>query len=457
MGTVRLNIHPSVFTTTFRKITGITTRFRVIKGSANASKSYSVAQDEILKALKRKEKVLVIRKVASTLKDSIYASFIARLNEFKLQNHYIARLSPLDISLANGSTFIFRGLDDPEKLKSIEGITRIIVEEATELEFDDFKELDRRLRGREDGQMTLLLNPIDETHWIKTHFWDNDWPDATCLTVTYQDNEFVTQTDINRLLALKEYDENQYNIYALAEWGKLKTGSEYFHKFSKAKHVRSVSFIPTLPVITTWDFNVVPYMTCLCAQVSFEQRYINGVQEKFDTYSPGLEPIEVMVLRIYREYTPKPPVNTIAFIGEQFAAEHDPNETVIDYYGDAQGFNRLEGLGWVTRFSLVEDALRPFLHNQSKRAKNPNVNPLRRRDLLNKIFAGVFPDVDIIIDESCTELIDDLINCKLGVKGKIKKRVKNKVTGETYEEHGHCSDALENFVAELLKHLIREQ
>lgn len=77
---------------------------------------------------------------------------------------------------------MFAGLDDVEKIKSItpaRGVfTDIWMEEATECGYGDYKQLDKRLRGRSKFQkrFTLSFNPVYQTHWIYTEFfsiWDD--------------------------------------------------------------------------------------------------------------------------------------------------------------------------------------------------------------------------------------------------------------------------------------------
>lgn len=69
------------------------------------------------------------------------------------------------ITLPNGSEFIFSGMDDAEKIKSISGITDIVIEEATELSLDDFTQLNIRLRPDVDcPQIYLMFNPISKAN-----------------------------------------------------------------------------------------------------------------------------------------------------------------------------------------------------------------------------------------------------------------------------------------------------
>lgn len=241
-----------------------------------------------------------------------------------------------------------------------------------------------------------------------------------------------------------------------------KSGGEYYPAFRRSKHVGKVDFIHGLPVHLTWDFNGVPYMTCLASQIRYYTRYLDPVGNKHDMPAPGYVPIEVMQIRYYKEYCfgkfGQPGTaerNTIEEICRDFSEQHDPLTTEVYYYGDAQGLNRIEGLGSLTRFKVMEDNLQVFLHNHSKRVKAPNVGNSTRRELLNKIFAGRIPEVEIIIDEEMEFTITDFEHVKEGVNGKIKPKVEDKDTGGRYEALGHCTDAAEYEVADVAKEFIR--
>jgi phage terminase large subunit len=120
-----------------------------------------------------------------------------------------------------GAQIMFSGLDDVEKLKSIEGVTSIWVEEATELTQEDFEQLDLRLRGNTGAlkQIILTLNPISDQHWIKKIFFDD--PIAGCFTLktTYLDNSFIDDEYKMVMENKKQTNPRYYNIYALGNWG----------------------------------------------------------------------------------------------------------------------------------------------------------------------------------------------------------------------------------------------
>lgn len=216
----------SLFNHLIYKLQSVKTRFVINYGGAGSSKSYTQTQHEIIKCLQRKEKLLVIRKVNNTLKDSVISLFTTILNNWGLSELYNENKSLQFIQFANGSQILFKGMDDPEKIKSIAGITRVWIEEASELTKDDFMQLNLRLRGAENLQMTLTFNPIDEEHWIKKHFFDN--PEigqrTTIIKTTYLDNKFIDEAYKQELESYKSFDKNYYKIYALGEWGGITEG-----------------------------------------------------------------------------------------------------------------------------------------------------------------------------------------------------------------------------------------
>ncbi len=63
---------------------------------------------------------LVLRKVANTIRDSVYAQYIWAIGELGMADYWTARVSPLElIYKPTGQKIMFRGADDPMKIKSI--------------------------------------------------------------------------------------------------------------------------------------------------------------------------------------------------------------------------------------------------------------------------------------------------------------------------------------------------
>lgn len=63
---------------------------------------------------------LVLRKVANTIRDSVYAQYIWAIGELGMAAYWEAKVSPMElIYKTTGQKIMFRGADDPMKIKSI--------------------------------------------------------------------------------------------------------------------------------------------------------------------------------------------------------------------------------------------------------------------------------------------------------------------------------------------------
>ena len=217
-------LNPAIFNEwVYKHITDYSKRIEVYYGGAGSGKSYGGTQKIYLKALKRKRKVLVIRKIQRTIKDSIWALIISHLHTSGYYDACRVNRSDYEIELPNGSIFIFKGLDDPEKIKSIDGITDIVIEEATELTEDDFTQLNLRLRALEDDlQIYLMFNPISKKNWVYDYFFVRKLPlNVKVIKTTYQDNKFLSDEYRAELERLKDRNPAYYRIYCLGEFATL--------------------------------------------------------------------------------------------------------------------------------------------------------------------------------------------------------------------------------------------
>lgn len=223
---VKIGFDAKIFNTLFWELREANTRFVINYGGAGSGKSFTQTQFEIIKCLQNKENILVIRKYATTLKNSVIKLFLSILKSWSIPHLWRENKTDRTITFLNDSYIVFSGLDDPEKIKSIAGITRIWVEEATELSKDEFNQLNLRLRGLDDLQITLTFNPVDEQHWLKKYFFDTETVRAktTIIKTTYLDNKFIDQAYKEELKSYKEIDENYYKIYALGDWGGITEG-----------------------------------------------------------------------------------------------------------------------------------------------------------------------------------------------------------------------------------------
>ena len=200
-------------------------RYEIVWGGAGSGKSHIVARKLLYRILKEshiKHNFLIIRKVDRTIKRSVFALMKNIISRWGMQSEFDINLTDKTLTYKlNGSQIMFSGLDDAEKLKSIEGVTSIWCEEATELTQDDFEQLDLRLRGNTGAlkQITFTFNPISEQHWIKKVFFDDPIQGVFTLKTTYLDNSFIDDDYKTVMENKKKTNPRFYNIYCLGNWG----------------------------------------------------------------------------------------------------------------------------------------------------------------------------------------------------------------------------------------------
>ena len=199
------------------------TRVNVFYGGAGSGKSYFVMQKIILKALDSQRKVLIVRKVGATLKESVWSLTLELIHTGGL-TPTVKQInkSDLTIEFLNGSVLLFKGLDDSEKIKSINGITDIVIEEATEITLDDFTQLNLRLRSKKpNNQIHLMFNPVSKANWVYKYFFETKPDNCVIVQTTYRDNPHLPKEYVDSLHALENKNPAYYKIYVRGEFATL--------------------------------------------------------------------------------------------------------------------------------------------------------------------------------------------------------------------------------------------
>lgn len=207
---------------------------QIFFGGAGSGKSVFNAQKILLDILKGDRNYLVIRKVYRTIEESVFNELEKASYQLGINRFFNFKSSPLKITCSNGHQILFRGMDDPEKVKSVTPkkgvITDIYIEEATEITEDDYNILLTRLRGKCDviKRTHLSFNPVLENHWLRKRFFTetdekfHHTEELLILKTTHKDNEFLDDQDHEMYEGYKDIDIYLYEVYTLGNWGVLK-------------------------------------------------------------------------------------------------------------------------------------------------------------------------------------------------------------------------------------------
>ena len=453
-----------------------TIRFIILYGGSSSGKSYSVAQTILIQTLQDGENTLVMRKVGASILKTIYEDYkvaaagLGISHLFKFQQNTI------------------KGLDDPEKIKGISNYKRVQLEEWSEFEHPDFKQLRKRLRGKKGQQIICTFNPISESHWIKKEFIDKDkWHDVP-MSVTIAGKELpeeltkvksvkknaprqilnprtkqIEEQDSNTVITQSTYlnnfwvvgspdgtygfydeqcvadfeydrvhDPDYYNVYALGEWGVIRTGSEFFGSFNRGKHSGEHKYVPGLPIHISVDNNVLPYISVSYWQVDFATG--TKVWQFHETCAESPNNTVKKSSKLVAKY-----LKSIQY-SDKLYVHGDASTKSANSFDD-------EKRSWM---DLFIDTLQKEGFEIEDKVGNKNPSVAMTGEFINAIFDCTVPGIEIYIDESCSVSIEDYMSVQKDANGAIlKTKVKNKTTLQSYEEHGHLSDTFRYVVVDL--------
>ena len=189
-------------------------------GSAGSGKSYTISQKLIIRCCNERIRVLVCRRYATTIRQTVFALFKEILEKWQLIEYVQINESDFRIRFPNQSEIIFSGLDEETKLLSLSNIGCIFVEEAFEVPKDIIEQLNLRMRGNNPNQQLILAwNPISQSHWLYDFSVVNPPESSIFIHSTYRDNPFLNEEYVKSLEELYVRNPAKARIYCDGEWG----------------------------------------------------------------------------------------------------------------------------------------------------------------------------------------------------------------------------------------------
>ena len=203
-------------TNVFHKAFKSSTRITCLQGGTRSSKTYSLCQLFIVKALRETGKVFTIcRKTLPALKGTAYRDVLELLKELGLYSEEYHNKSELSYSL-NGNLIEFISVDQPQKIRGRKR-NYLWLNEANEFTYEDYQQLILRTTDK----VYLDYNPSDPYSWIYEKVITRD--DCTFFKSTYKANPFLDKDTIAEIERLKDLDPDYWQVYGLGEIGSVQT------------------------------------------------------------------------------------------------------------------------------------------------------------------------------------------------------------------------------------------
>jgi len=398
--------------------------YNILWGGAGSGKSQTMIQIFLSEILDNKanqfQTYFVIRKVAATLRNSVFADFRNKISQWGFDKVVKAKTGYLELQ-SGTNRIVFLGCDDPEKLKSLSQAKYIWIEEATELSLEDFTQITLRLRGKSDTpkRFFLTFNPVSDSHWIKKRFFDDvpakEQNQILRLHGTYRDAlNFLDDDYVTRMEALRSVSQTYYEVYALGQWGIWDRESLFATSFEYAKHVYDgyIKASPTHNLYLSFDFNVTN--TCVVGQ------YIKNSEE-------GLFYATINIIKVYR-------IGDLAALCQTIRQEFPDMTYIIN--GDASGASRNAFTqDNISAYSLIKN----YLGISDMQLQVPRSNPSHIASRLVTILVLQKAKVQIS-GKRCDELVTDLKEAKVDRQGSL-DAWKNK-----NPDKSHALDAFRYFI-----------
>ena len=213
---------------------GNDTRYFVVTGGRGSGKSYSVNALLVMLTYESGHVILFTRYTMASAHISIIPEFIEKLEELgRLEDFHITKDEITNIH--TGSKIIFKGIktssgDQTANLKSLQGVTTWVLDEAEELVNEDiFDKIDLSIRAKvKDNRVILILNPTTKEHFIYQRFFENRGVqagtntvknDVTYIHTTYLDNkENLSESYLSQIENIKQRRPNKYKHQILGGW-----------------------------------------------------------------------------------------------------------------------------------------------------------------------------------------------------------------------------------------------
>ena len=209
-------------------------RYYIITGGRGSGKSFSINLLLVLLTYEKGHTILFTRYTLSSAYISIIPEFIEKLELLDVFNDFYITKDEIR-NKKSGSKIIFKGIktssgDQTANLKSLQGVTTFVLDEAEELTSEDtFDKIDLSVRQLgQHNRVILILNPTTKEHWIYNRFFEdkgtqegsNETKDnITYIHTTYLDNlENLSASYLNQIENIKKRRPEKYKHQMLGGW-----------------------------------------------------------------------------------------------------------------------------------------------------------------------------------------------------------------------------------------------
>lgn len=210
------------------------TRYFILTGGRGSGKSFAVAAFLALLMREEGHTILYTRYTAKSIEKSIIPEFLSKIKKLNIEHEFYTTKNSI-VHKYTKSKILFAGIkaadgDQVANLKSLEGVTTWVMEEAQELTSPEkFRDINLSVRQKgKQNRVILLLNPTTKNHWIYERFFAESGVEpghclakdkTTYIHTTYMDVEkHLDEEFMDEMSSMKEHNFNEYQNVVLGGW-----------------------------------------------------------------------------------------------------------------------------------------------------------------------------------------------------------------------------------------------
>lgn len=393
-------------------------------------------------------RAVVARKTIKSLKESTFNTIKTIIKAWGLKEGINYKINNLEgtITFWNDSVILLKEMvdlpSDPnfERFGSAE-YSIAFIDEVSEISERAVEVLFSRLRWRthetfKTPRMFMSTNPC--ITWVRSRFvQDDEGNPIVCkegeayVPFSIFDNPDVKfrQTYEASLNKIRDRATRERLLYG--NWDFVDTNiMAAYHAFNGDKHLvsnlKEKVYNPLNPIVSSWDFNVSPFMSTLSLQVDYNNKKIYVLDEILGKPENKENNTPRLAQKIKEKYLTEKHMGGLLITG--------------DPAGLARSTQTEEGVNNYT--IILSNMNNPILHAKKKLlTKQPP--QVARLEFINSLFEG-YDGWEILIDMRCRKFVEDLVYQKKNADGtKSKAKVTDPKSGVKYEKYGHLSDCFD--------------
>ena len=224
-------------------------RYILITGGRGSAKSFHATAMVSMLTYQQGHRILFTRYTMTSAGLSIIPEFVEKIELLETPHHFEVQSNYI-LNTQTNSDVLFKGIktssgNQTASLKSLQGVTTWILDEAEELiDEDTFDTIDLSIRKKGfQNRIVLIMNPTTKEHWIWKRFFDgylnykeiegqqipvSTHPEICHIHTTYLDNKAnLAESYLKQIESIKNTNEKKYKHKILGGWIERAEGAIY--------------------------------------------------------------------------------------------------------------------------------------------------------------------------------------------------------------------------------------